>query len=534
MNQSSPEVDLELDKKRMLRGSIFLTLSPVAAFFLGLIISILIADLIPPENYAVFTWFSLLNSFLVTLIPFRLPGAISRFLAVSKGAKKEDEVQALLKTNTMLTLLLVPLGGVTAIIITPLLFSTIPGISGFYTPVDIAIFALAIMCLILADFTVSSLRGIQEFNKVGLAQFFANTVGQAVVIILLIVGVAIQGIVALGVFALILKWIIVALLTAVLLILSVRKIWILRGNRAPMKPLLKYSYPVVISFLFAFFFTEFLVRFFLNPYSAELGLYGFAVRMVTFVNALTIGFYTALAVYYAQAYGKSDAKSLENELRWTLKISLFLFLPLVIGVIVISPSFFLLFLPNYYWAYQYFVILMGQVFLMLFNKPFSQVLNALAKTRTVLIIQIISSIISGFLMFFFFIYGPLFVLFGLIDNGLLLIVFGYASSTLFALLMSAFAIKRSVRIKLGIRQVLPLVIIGLCIIPAAVFIHLLYLPAIYEFTIIILVSILIYLLPIRHFRLISENEIRKAMQFLPKRLAPTLANFVVRLFVRSQ
>jgi len=533
MNDSSPKVTLSLDKKRMLRGSIFLTLSPVAAFFLGLFISILIADLIPPTNYGVFTWFNLLNTFLVTLVPFRLSGAISRFLAVSKGAEKQDEVNALLKTNTVLTLLLVPIGGVLTFILTPLILNAIPGISGLYSILDVTIFALAIMCLLLSDFTVSALKGIQEFNKVGIAQFIANTIGQSAVIFLLIFGVAIQGNVALGVLALIAKWAIVALLTAVMLILSVRQIWTLRGKFAPLKPLVKYAFPVVISFLFAFFFSEFLVRYFLNPFATELGLYGFAVRMVTFINALTIGFYSALVVYYAQAYGKSDAKSLENELRWTLKISLFLFLPLIIGTVGLAPSFFLLLLPDYYWAYQYFVILMGQVFFMLFNKPFSQVLNALARTRTVLIIRIISSIISGFLMFFFFVYGSFFVILGLIDNPLLLIVGGYASSTFFAVLLSAFIIKRYVRISLGIRQVVPLVAIGLVIIPSAVFIHLLYLPPLVEFFSVFIASTLIYLLPIRHFRLISEIEIRKAAQFLPRRMATPFANFVVRLFVRS-
>lgn len=532
MSNSPPEVSLSKDKKRMLRGSIFLTLSPVAAFFLGLVISILIDDLIPASSYAVFSWFALMNSFLVTLIPFRLPGAISRYIAVSKGANRKEDTQNLLKTNSILTLLLVPLSGVVALVITPFVFNSIVGIGGQYSFLDLSIFVIGIMCLNLANFTVSAMKGMQEFNKIGIAQFIANTVGQAVVIFLLVYGVAIQGITALGVQALLVKWVVVGLLTSIILILSVRHLWVLRGKAASLKPVLKYAYPMVISFLFAFFFTEFLVRYFLNPFGDELGLYGFAVRMVTFVNALTIGFYTALGAYYAQACGKGDATSLENEVRWTLKISMFLFLPLILGVIVIAPSFFLLVLPNYYWAYQYFVILMAQVFLMLFNKPYTLVLNALAKTRTVLIIQIISSMLSGLLMFLFFLFGPLFVLWGLLDNALLLVVLGYASSTFFALLLSAFIVKRYVGIKLSLRQLIPLVIIGLCIIPPAILIHLLYLPPLYEFSLIVLIGLLIYLLPIRYFRLISEVELRKAAQFLPKRLAIPFANFIVRLFVR--
>ncbi|MFW9830944.1 MAG: MATE family efflux transporter [Candidatus Thorarchaeota archaeon] len=533
MNQSSPNYSLSMDKKRMLRGSIFLTLSPVAAFFLGLIISILIDDLIPASDYAIFSWFTLMNSFLITLIPFRIPGAISRYLAVSKGANNKEDTQTLLKTNTLLTLLLVPLSGVVTLVITPFILNhPLINIGGQYSLLDLVIFTLGIMSLNLANFTVSALKGMQEFNKIGIAQFFANTIGQAAVIFLLVYGVSIQGITALGIQALLMKWVIVGLLTSVILIISVRQIWTLRGMQPSLKPLLRYAYPMVISFLFTFLFSEFLVRYFLNAVGDELGLYGFAVRIVAFVNALTIGFYTALDAYYAHSYGKGNTISLENDVRWTLKISLFLFLPLILGVMVIAPSFFVLVLPNYYWAYQYFIILLAQVLLMIFNKPFALVLNALAKTRTVLIIQIISSMVSGLLMVLFFIYGPLFVFWGLIDNALLLVVLGYASRTFFALLLSTFIVRRYIGIRKGILQVIPLVLIGLCIIPPAVLIHLLYLPPVFEFYLIVLVSVLIYLLPIRFFRLISEVEIRKASQFLPKRLADPFARVIIRLFVR--
>jgi O-antigen/teichoic acid export membrane protein len=534
MSTPPPEPSLSMDKKRMLQGTIFLTLSPVTAFFLGLVISLLINDLVPATDYGIFTWFNLMSSFIMNLIPFQLYGSITRYIAVSKGANNEETTQALLKTNSLLTLVLVPLSGFVALMITPIIFNSIPGVAGQYSLLDLSIFVLGIMALILANFIMSALKGLQEFNKIGLAQFAANTVGQALVIIILVYGVAIQGITSLGIQALLIKWVIVGLLTTIILTLSVRELWTLHGKTASLKPLLEFAYPMVLSFLFAFFFSEFLVRYFLNFFGVyELGLYGFAVRMVTFVSALTIGFYTALSSYYAQAYGKSDREKLEMELRWTLKISFFLFLPLILGVMVISPSFFLMLLPNYYWAYQYFIILMAQIFLLLFSRPYSLILNALAKTQTVLIVEVISSVLSGVLMFLFFIYAPLIVLWGLIDNALLLVVLGYASSGFFAFVLYAMVIRRYVGINLGLRQVLPLVLIGLCIFPPAVLIHILYLPPLYEFALIVIISTLIYLLPIRYFRVISEAEIRKASQFLPKRFSRRFANILVFLFVRN-
>ncbi len=533
MSTPALEISLSSDKKRMLRGSIFLTISPVSAFFLGLIISILINDLIPAADYAIFTWFNLMNNFLVTLVPFALYGAITRYIAVSQGANEEETTQELLKTNSLLALILVPLSGVVAFVITPIIFNSIPDVAGHYSLLDLSIFTLGVMAFLTANFTMCALKGLQEFNKVGIAQFIANTIGQVLIIVLLVYGVALHGLTFLGIQALMIKWIIAGLLTTIILTLSARQVWRLRGKAASLKPLIKFAYPMVISFLFAFFFTEFLVLYFLNFYGDELGLYGFAVRMVTFVSAITTGFYTAMGAYYAQAYGKGEIANLEKELRWTLKISFFLFLPLILGIMVIAPSFFLLVLPNYYWAYQYLIILMAQLFLYLFARPYGFVLNALAKTQTVLVVQIISSVISGLLMLLFFINGPLFVLWGLIDNALLLVVLGYVSSSFFALLLYGFILKRFIGMQLGLRQIMPLVLIGFCILPPAVLIHLLYLPALHELTLIIIISVIIYLLPIRHFRLISEAEIRKASQFLPKRFSERFANILVVLFVRN-
>ncbi|MDO8125199.1 MAG: hypothetical protein Q6364_12570, partial [Candidatus Hermodarchaeota archaeon] len=74
--------------------------------------------------------------------------------------------------------------------------------------------------------------------------------------------------------------------------------------------------------------------------------------------------------------------------------------------------------------------------------------------------------------------------------------------------------------------------IGFIIIPPAMVIHFLYLPPIYELVIIFLMTVVIYLLPIRYLRIMSETEIKKASQLLPKRLAGPFARLVIRLFVR--
>ncbi len=524
---------LARDKQRMLRGSILMSLSPLSALFLGIIISLLIDAYIPPENYALYSWFTLVYTLFATLIAFRLPMAIVFYLAAAKGASHEEELQSLKKTNTIFALVLAPLSGIIAFLAIPFIFDNYLFLSGQYIQLDVIICALGVVAFTLSLFTTAALKGNQEFGVIGIGQVVSNFIGQIAVSLLLILGIGYLGIITLGIQVLMLKWIIVGFLTVILLSVAVRKMWTLKGNTYPIKPLLKFSTPLLLSFLVMFFFSEFLVRLFLDPFTMELGLYAFAVRIATYVNALTLGFYATLGSYYAQSYGRGSNTSVENDLRWTLKISVFLFLPLIVGSMVISPALFLLLFENYYWAYQYFIILMAQIIMFLFKKPYTQTLNVFGRTNLNLIIQVISSVLSGLLMFLFFIYGPLFVSLGLIDNALLLVVLGYISSTFFALVLLTILIKQKIGIQLGIRGVFPLLLIGFLIIPPAIVIHFLYLPPLFELAIIIPMSMIIYLLPIRYFRLISETEIRKASQFLPKRLASSFANIITRLFVRK-
>lgn len=509
----------------MIRGSIFLTISPVTALILGIFISYLIDKLIPTGNYGIFSWFNIMNSILITVIPFQFPGAITRYLAVAKGGNNQNDINNLLKTSSVLALALVPVSGLVTLVVTPFVFNTFIGIGGQYGLLDVVILTVGVMCINLSAFSVSAMSGLQEFEKVGITQFIANILGQVVVIVMILYGF--------GIRALLFKWVVVGILTTVLLSFALRRIWSLQGRIYPLRPLIKFAYPVILSFLFAFFLQEFLIRFIFQSFSSseELGLYAFAMRMFVFVNSLRLGFYRALSPYYAEAEGRGDAAVFEREVHWTMKISFFIFIPLFVGSTIIAPAFFLLFFENYYWSYQYFAVLMVGLFFSLFSTPYIAILNAKAKTQQILVISVISSVVSGVVMLLVMYYGVLFVSAGYV---LLLVVATYASSWLFLAVFAGFWVKRIIGINLGIRRVLPFVIIAICMLFPAVLIHLLRLPPLIELTAIFSVCTLIYLIPIRIFRIVTANEIQKATLFLPKRLAAPLTKAIIWILTREK
>ncbi len=206
-----------------------------------------------------------------------------------------------------------------------------------------------------------------------------------------------------------------------------------------------------------------------------------------------------------------------------MKVSFFIFLPLIIGVMVIAPALFLLLFHTlgYYWSYRYFLILMIQPVLFLFYRPYYRVLLAEARTKLLLLISVASAIVSGLIMIL------------LMPFGLYYVVIGYVSNTLISTILLAIWIRRVEKISLHLRHVMPFLVIACTMIIPAVIIHLLRFSPVIEIGLIIGVSALVYFIPIRSLNLITEKEIKKATVFLPKRLAKPLASFLIWLFVKK-
>ncbi len=503
------------DKQRVIRGSIFLTLSPATSLILGLFITFLIGEYILPEEYAVFEWFNVMSSFFITIVPFQLPSAIGRYIAAAKGADDASSLENLTKTSTVLSLILVPVSGVTAFIITPFVFTAV-GVGSAYTILDTLIFSIGVMALNLSAFTVGISSGLLEYEKVGLSQFVGNILSQGLLIILIPLGWGIQ--------ALLLKWVVLGLVTASFLTHTMREIWSLRGSLYSMRPLVDFAYPAIISFIFVYLFSELLIRSIFQNYvgQEELGMYGFAVRLTTFINAITLGFHNAILPHYTRVVGRSGSQALESEVRWTIRFSFFLFLPIIIGSVVIAPAVFLIVFPNYYWAYQYFAVLMMQLFFYLFLRPYSSVLGAMAKTKQVLVSSILAAIASGLLMIFF------------VNYALILVVIGYVSNSFFSALVCALWVKREARISLSIRQILPVSVISFSTIAPAALIHFARLNPFIELVCILLMFTTIYVASIRFLKLVTANEIKKAALFLPSRVAIPLTRTLVRIFCKRE
>ncbi|MFX1579773.1 MAG: lipopolysaccharide biosynthesis protein [Promethearchaeota archaeon] len=517
MTSELPQDEQVDTRKKMLRGGIFMSMSPFSSLILGLIVSWQITLFISPSQYGLFEWFNVLSSFFITLIPFRMPNALGRYIAYSIGKEDEVSVERLRKSLTVLSMILVPVSGLVAFLVTPFVLSSV-GRGSEYLLIDGLIFTFGVMALNLSAFTKSIASAYREFRSLGIGNFLANVTSQVVVLVLIPLGW--------GIRALFMKSLVLGLFTAIFLYLTVKNIFSIRGALYPLKPLIKFAYPPIIAFLFAYVLNEVLIRAIFQYYGTlgfggDLGLYGFASRLVTFVNAFTIGYYSTIGSYYTVALGKST-KDLNDVFQWTVRMSFFVFTPMIVICLVMAPSAFLMVFPHYYWAYQYFAILTIQLYFFLFLRPLHAVLSASAKTEYILASSILASIISGFLMFI------------LIDYGLMLVLVGYISNGLFIALFSVIFVKKSVPdLNLNVAKIWQFSIVAFFALGPAVVVHFLRINPILELVINVTMFVAIYVGATRFLRLVTDSEIRKAMVFLPARLVKPVTKFLILLFIRK-
>ena len=91
-----------ISKRRVLRGSGFLSLGPIAALFLGLITTVLIGFYIPPETLGEYSFVNEFISIFTTIALFGLPGAFVKYIGESLGKKNSQSVSSLIKTQIIL------------------------------------------------------------------------------------------------------------------------------------------------------------------------------------------------------------------------------------------------------------------------------------------------------------------------------------------------------------------------------------------------------------------------------------------------
>ncbi|MHA1979366.1 MAG: oligosaccharide flippase family protein, partial [Candidatus Hodarchaeales archaeon] len=284
-----------ISKSRVLKGSAYLSAGPIVALFLGLIISSLIGLYIDPIDLGEYSFINELISIITAIAIFGLPGALTKFLSEYIGKNDQARVDSLLKTHTILVVIITIGMLLISYIAVPIYFKVL----GFQlTDGKLILIILTISVMIVSRFGKSIISGYYEVETLGIFDLISSVISRLMVIVAIIVTI--------DAYSLILRYIVTEIIFIIMFVGIQRKIYTFKGDRHPIKPLVSYGIPNTSAFIIGLIFQNLSLKGLLLLYfgQVEVGYFDYAFRLAMFINTMTLGLFTALFGYYSRLYGE--------------------------------------------------------------------------------------------------------------------------------------------------------------------------------------------------------------------------------------
>ncbi len=492
-------------KTKVIADSIYLSLKPIISLVLGLFISVIISNVISTSDFGAYSILATLIGGVPTIIGLGMPGAATRYIAHAIGEDNKDLVRKIIASVTLFL--------VTVTIIAILIIPEITLFILYYLNIVIGwdtliIYTIAIVAIFAFNILSGIEKGFQNMKKVGLASLGGTVTGQIISAFLLINGF--------GINALLLKFLIAALLSILLMSVFEPIPLNLQKDRYPTKELLSFGFPTVLAYLLAFLSQNLFLRIFmLNSFGIDtLGLYEFAMRQANLLVTFGVGYYSTLTPYFSESLGKGKGKL--QGISWTIKSSAFVFSPLTLGLIFVSGPFFSIFGQKYQAALPLFVILALRILPVFLMRPFNSMLAAIKRTDRYYISSSIATVIAV-------VCGILFVPLGPVGIALALAF----SEVIGNLVLVYYSRKYLPEVEVDSKSIAKIIIGAILMYIPIYFINIKF-TGFTALLLDIVAGALIYMIYCRYANVVSEKELVVATSFLPSPIIKLIKKLLIR------
>ncbi|MCD6488219.1 MAG: polysaccharide biosynthesis protein [Desulfurococcales archaeon] len=378
-----------LDVSRVAWGSIYLSLRTVLTTVIGVLGFSVMARYISQSDMGVYTALTLLASSVQLISGFGFPSAIVKFVSelIGRGEDYSPYVLSALTLRFALTLALSLILIIFSGNLSQFLFKS-------YIYTDLII-------LVLIDSIITSISTILNNFLWGYGSLaFISIVGVAstlirwsTILIFLLNDYGLTGVIY--------GWLMGDISTLTLLTLkSIHHLSFSRevysNFRPALKRLIQFSWPLYISSIISYLYNsydKFLVLAYL-PLS-DLGVYNVAYTAFSILVSLASSIGASLYPYYGRLYGADDHKTISLSISHSSKYVMLLLSPLILGLASTSKPIITLFAgPNYTnaWTILSILSIFGLVYSI--SPAFTGLLLIYNKTKTILIINLASILIS--------------------------------------------------------------------------------------------------------------------------------------------
>lgn len=327
---------------RVARGATYLFIQGFASAIVSLIYFVFLARILSNAEMGVYALLSFTFNLTPILGTFALPSAVVKYLAQYLAEGNSEKAKALITR-------LFQVWSITSLLAFILLFFPAELLSKFmFNSLEYAgLFRLLGFCAvftILHSFMISCLQGMQRIKEVALISFISAALQSILGISFLLAGF--------GLLAVALSWLIGVTVSSLIgLTLTFRYLGVISSSH-PLKPLIKFSYPLYIANIILFVSTwvdQLLIVFYITTVFGSqvaqewLGIYHVAVRASFIPMLFSTAVITALFPQLSELYTQQGLNSLKEAFRVSTRYLALIGFPMVVGLAVLSKPMVVIF-----------------------------------------------------------------------------------------------------------------------------------------------------------------------------------------------
>lgn len=306
-------------KKKAFSGAIWKFMERISAQMVSLVVSIVLARILVPEDYSVVSIVGIFFSFANVLIT----GGLNTALIQKKEADAQDYSSVLIVSTAL------------SFVIYGILFFCAPLIAKLYDQ-PVLVLILRVMGLILPINAVKSIWCAYISSNLQFRKFFFSTIGGTVVSAIVGIVMALRGF---GPWALVAQQMCNTVLGTLILIITTRISIRLSVSWQKLKQLLGYGWKVFASSVLGSIYTE------LNPLiiglkfsGVDLAYYSKGRSFPTLISSTTNATLSAVLFPVLAKY-QDDKASLLHGTRLFIRLTSFLVFPMMLGFLAVSDTF---------------------------------------------------------------------------------------------------------------------------------------------------------------------------------------------------
>ena len=377
-----------LETTNLARGTFQVTLTNIIQYSVLGLFYVIVAKTgaLTQTDLGVLSILTFLASIFSLFTLLELPVALTKFISENLGKNQPRDAAAIKKTVTK-TVLVLSIAGLLTVAFSSGLLAQYFGNAPTYSTLIVLMSCYALLFNLMTSYS-SSLQGLGLFGKMAAttAIFFISSRTIAVILALFHVGVA----------GVLIGYVCGAIIAITMAVAFTRGKFSDSGNNFPLKPLLKFSFPLFLSsmVLLVLSWSDIVIIASLTFNYALVGIYSIVVKSVSMLEMMWFPMMVTLLPVLSARYGLHNPGGISGILRSASRYIIYLTFPSCLGLAAVASTALNVFYgPSYVIGAAPLAILSIATITLAFYSLFTTALTAMGKTNQILKINIVSALL---------------------------------------------------------------------------------------------------------------------------------------------